>query len=43
MPAGSLGMVDGRKHGGKFGVDAAVAHRTLAKMTHGWAGGWGWE
>ena len=37
MPAGVLGMVNGRKRGDKYGVDVATANNTIRVMVEKWA------
>ena len=47
MPAGILGWVDGRRFGGRYGVDAAAANATVAAIVERWqwaaGAGWGWD
>lgn len=46
-PAAVLGMVNGRMHGDRYGVDAETANNTIAVITSGWGwnagGAWGWD
>ena len=45
-PAAVLGLLDGRRFGDRYGVDAAAANATVAAITYSWqwsnGGGWGW-
>jgi len=43
MPAGILGMVNGRYKGDKYGVDVATANATIQAMVLNWGAGWGWD
>ena len=43
MPAGILGMVNGRYHGDRYGVTVAAANATIAAIVNGWNAGWGWD
>ena len=43
MPAGILGMVNGRRRGDKYGVDLAAANATIEVMVKSWGAGWGWD
>ena len=46
-PSAVLGMIDGRYHGDKYGVNAATANATVKAITERWAwsagGSWGWD
>lgn len=45
-PAAVLGLLNGRRFGDRYGVDAATANNTVAAITYSWqwsnGGGWGW-
>ena len=46
-PAAVLGLLNGRRFGDRYGVDAATANNTVAAITYSWqwsnGGGWGWD
>jgi hypothetical protein len=46
-PAAVLGLLDGRRFGDRYGVDAATANNTVRAITDSWqwsnGGGWGWD
>ena len=43
MPAGVLGMVNGRRRGDAFGVSVEAANNTIGVMVASWGAGWGWD
>jgi hypothetical protein len=46
-PAAVLGLLNGRRRGDRYGVDAATANTTVATIAYSWkwsdGAGWGWD